>query len=244
MSSRRNKIVIFAAVLLLVSAVSAPSVYFSIREALLLAGAYNRTTVPVVIDPEAEEMYMVRAVRDAYYLGVGAPKIEESGLREEWARLSDGKNGFPKLPAGTPSDGGEMTLQALEGMALSAQQLVWTTEDGQFGAVVHTEAKTGKILYMDIQSYGKLLLDSGDVNRKHDTGAARAFCAYLGLDVLDDWSEQDGILVSQKASLKIVCQRTPEAFSLYVAPLESRWASESLWSVSEVREEPGLSPGA
>ena len=176
---------------------------------------------------------MVRAIRDAYYLGVGVPKAEESNLRGEWARLSDGKSGFPELPAGAPSDGGALTLHASEGMALSAQLLLWQMENEQLGAVVHTEAKTGKILYITLQSYGLLLPDSEKENQTRNTSAARAFCAYLGLDVLDDWSEQDGGLVSQKASLKIVCQNTPALFSLYVAPLESRWASESSWSVTE-----------
>lgn len=233
MNSRRNKIVLFAAALVLLAAVLAPSVYFSLREALLLAGAYERTTVPVVIDPEAEEIYMVRAIRDAYYLGVGVPKVEESGLRGEWTRLSDGASGFPELPGGAPSDGGALTLRASEGMALSAQLLLWQVENEQLGVCVHTEAKTGKILYITIQNYGLLLSDSGKESQARNTGAARAFCAYLGLDVLDDWSEQEGSLVSQKASLKIVCQDTPGSFALYVAPLESRWASESPWSVTE-----------
>lgn len=228
MSKARSFAAVAASILVLTAAVLAPSVYLAFQESLLLGGQYERDILPVTIDPEAEEIYLVRAIRDAYYLGVGLPVLEEQRLRDEWAELAALVPELPALSLGQPVDSIEKARGASDGMLLSIHEFLWENGGERHTISVHSETKTGKLLYLAVQKNNGRTGAPGDTLQGHNSDAiARAFCSYLSLDILDDWSSGDGGLISEKAALKIVCQNSPDTFLLYVAPLEFQWKSDS-----------------
>lgn len=213
----------------------APSTYLALQERLLLSGQYERDLTPVTIDPEAEEIYLVRAIRDAYYLSVGLPQADEQELRSEWAALSSQVAGVPALPSSAPTEIRGAAYTSADSKSLQLHQYFWDSESDPFFVAVHRETKTGKLvyamaygLYRAAESAGKTQPGNGD------EAAGRAFCAYLGLDILGDWAVRDEGFVSAKASLKITCRISPEFFFLSAAPLEIQWNTEHLYQTDLV----------
>lgn len=210
--------------LVLTAVVLTPSFYFALQESFLLEGRYERHIVPVAIDPQAEEIYLVRAVRGAYYLGVGLPEAKEQNLRDEWSALAAHVPGVPLLPDAPLQGSIDISRRASDGTSLQLHEFFWDKGASQAAVTVHNDSKTGKFLYLAVYPNADLIRASQDTQpSQKKEQIARAYCAYLGLDILGDWSAQDIGLVSKKAALKIVCHDTPDSFTLFIAPLESQW---------------------
>lgn len=210
---------------------SVPSLYFSLKEELLLETAYERHIVPINIAPEAEEIYMVRAIRDIYWLNIKTYHSAEKLVEDpEYGKLRKDVEQFYPLPYENQAD----VLSWLDtdvlfndGMSLFLHIMLWEYNDSKTTISFHQESKTGKVIFIasdDNDVVYDILSKYSYYNHTHnENDLAEKFCEYLGLDILDDWTFTSEGLISNKASLKIVCHLSETKFILYAAPLELQW---------------------
>lgn len=242
-----NKGLTFFAILFLVITMGIfkiPSLYFSVEEELLLEKVYERHIVPINIAPEAEEIYMVRAIRDIYWLNNKMHQSDDRMIEEEYDVLSKviGQNHSLLDEFLIFTHSVDRTVPLSDGMYLYLRDTVWHNMEGEFGLSVHQESKTGKIIFL-AQENNNVMIKISYYNYAHNENElAKRFCEYLGLNVLDDWTFSAEGMISKKASLKIVCHTSETAFLLYAAPLESQWEEAEEIQEMAVSEEAYLLP--
>lgn len=229
----KNIFSILVSGVIIIGSLITPRIYFTLTEDTLLETKYERQMVPINIAPEAEEIYMVRAVRDTYYLNSKSMTADDLEIEPEWVALGEKIETLSTMSFKTQiftakkAFDGEQMIALNDGMLLNLQIMTWSYDKQECCISVHQESKMDKFIFIALSNdeRNKKSFYQYEHNQDH---IASIFCEYLGLDVLDDWMFTAQGLVSQKASLKIICHESADMFLLYAAPLESQWEKTGL----------------
>ena len=238
----KSLVFLILTLLIVAGAIYFPSLFFTIQDAQMMAVAHSRQEIHAKLAPEAEEIYLVNTIRDIYqnsqYFDYGGGynyplSIDDSPFSSIVASLNEQ---FDNMIDQSALD--KDLLNSFHNMIkpmiwVSGSYGIWDNKETPFSYYTiydehfmaegyidnppqlsfYTEAKTGKVLYLQMFNY------------QHDTikvapkDTINAYIRYLGLDVLDDWTFQSQGAVSEKAQLKIIYLQNDTDFYIQIIPV-------------------------
>ncbi|MBC8570483.1 hypothetical protein [Zongyangia hominis] len=214
----RAILAIVLCVFLTVGAGLFPLIYFHLSDEAQIHGVHSRKTPSANIDPQAEDIYLLGAIRDLYESASSAPDIwsasqsfpqaykellEEAGFPPGYGAL------LPAQPVFYSNAGGENRMLS-HYVAVASEA---TAQDPLIRFQI--EQKTGKLIFLGIGQKGLATsLPLPDRQKLMD-----GYLQYLGLDVLNDWKENEIGRMSAKAQMQLYCLYNDDGLLLCVAPI-------------------------
>lgn len=201
-----------------------PSIFFKRQDETMSEIQYKQSDVQTNISPEADEIYLVKAISKIYnedsFTEGTQETIENLELGISTNALAPLKNleilniDFNNSPLF--SNDGLYYSQTLNHRTFNKQIKVteFFLKDATSGKSLITfckEEKTNKILFLKVPTKEHLF--------KNQTSIPTKYVQYLGLDILNDWKSDALGLISEKARLQIIFLNKNEFSFLAVAPI-------------------------
>lgn len=243
----KSVLILLLTVAVVLGAGAFPVLFFRIQDYRLNTAAFPRQEVFTKLDPQAEEIYLVGAVREIYESGQRAYYPDTSELLNQTFDTFQGQLKEMKADGVLQGNHLEQVINK-EYSELLIDQLTLVTstqrkEDKSLGYYVpfddikaidpfvgfRMEPKTQKLIFLQILFYHTVLEEStgssGTTSPSTESldhtareELLQAYIRYLGLDILDDWTYNELGAVSRKAQLQIVYRIHNDSFILYVIP--------------------------
>lgn len=232
----KNALVYFLAAVIVIAAASVPFVYFHIQDTILFSKEHKRRTIQTRLDPVVEEMYVSRAVKDAYLLGapmvqqrqkdsIGSLNRELSVLRQTGVYVPDtiDVKSVTKRSFEIPNTNGP-------GGWYNAARFEFKKKGTVYAVEFYLAPQTNTLLYFSMSKsiFQTELIQSqtdehdekgSDLKPGEDLRSARAASKYLELDFVNDWVETNEGLSSEKAQMRIHIIREKDRYLYYAEPM-------------------------
>lgn len=238
----KSLVFLILTLIIVAGAVCFPRLFFTIQDAQMMAAAHSRQEIHAKLAPEAEEIYLVNAIRDIYHNnqyfdyggGYNYPlSIDDSPFSSTIDSLNE------QLDIMTDQSALDMDL--LNSFHYMIDPMIWvngtygiwedketpfsfyTIYDDAFIAngfvdiapqlSFYMEPKTGKVLYL------RMFTEQRETLKIAPRENINAYIRYLGLDVLDDWTYQPQGAMSEKAQLKIIYMQNDTEYYIQILPV-------------------------
>lgn len=215
----RSIFIVGLCVLLTLGAGGFPLIYFHLSDKAQLRALHPRDNPAAKIDAQAEDIYLVGAVR-SLYSGDGSSLNTETvttlfpGAFEELLEAGQ----FPaEYRSFLPAEAVYYTSVAVDDEKTLHHYVAFATVPAAEGPFIsfQLEEKTEKLIFLGVGKKGlQKSLTLPDREALMD-----GYLRYLGLDVLSDWKENEIGQMSAKAQMQMYCLMNEDALLLCVAPI-------------------------
>lgn len=197
-----------------------PPLIFNIWDQKELQSGYSRENLKAQISPEADEIYLVKAIwgiyqEDAIHSIGSSDKsgVEIKALKElkEAGILNDYKKKIGKNDFIVMNDDIVNQFEVLYYSLINKNPMDVEMTTAPNPLDFEVEGKTQKVLLLKTSSDSGLIADDAELITR--------FIKYLGLDLLDDWQQDTLGMISEKARIQVIYLNNNGISLLTVSPI-------------------------